>query len=134
MEEQEIINQRLKVALTTTINVGYQLDGTAFAILKTLAQTKDLNEILEATIEKASKLKDRPLFITSEMIEEAVKASATEDEDPTTISEGVARAFNPPAKDMEADIEVISDPTDKVSSAGDIGDFLKYFRDRFTHI
>ena len=134
MEGQQLINQRLKDALALTINAGYQLDGTAFTFLKTVAQTKEVKEILENTIEKTAKLKERPLFITREMIEEAMKKPPPEEENSTTILEGVAKAFQPPAKDMEAEIEVVDDPTDKISSAGSVGDFLKYFRDRFTRI
>lgn len=134
MEEQKLVNQRLKIALSLTINAGYQLDGTAFSLLQTLAQTKEIKEILEVTIEKTAKLKERPLFITREMIEEVIEEPASEDKNSTAVLEGVAKTFQPPAKDMEAEIEVVDDPTDKINSAGDVGDFLKYFRDRFTRI
>ena len=135
MEGQQLINQRLKDALSLTISVGYQLDGAAFTFLKTLAQTMEIKEILEGTIERTTRLVERPLFITREMLEETMKAPPIEKvEAPPIIVEGVARAFRPPAKEVEAEIEVVDDPTDKISSTGNMEDFLKYFRDRFTRI
>lgn len=135
MEGQQLINQRLKDAVSLTISAGYQLDGAAFTFLKTLVQTREVKEILEGTIERVTRLAESPLFITKEMLEETMKMPPLEkEESPSTVVEGVARAFRPPAEEIEAEIEVVDDPTDKISSKGNMEDFLKYFRDRFTRI
>ncbi len=56
MEDQRLVDHRLKIALSLTINAGYQIDEAAFALLKNLAQTKEIKEILETTIEKTAKI------------------------------------------------------------------------------
>jgi DNA polymerase II small subunit/DNA polymerase delta subunit B len=39
--------------------------------------------------------------------------------------------FRPYAKDVEAQIKVLEDPTGQLSSNGTVGEFLEYFQDRF---
>lgn len=46
------------------------------------------------------------------------------------ITEG-KKAFHPYARDVEAKISVIEDPSTEIGSEGAIEDYLKYFRDRF---
>jgi len=49
---------------------------------------------------------------------------------PPSVTEA-KKAFHPFAKDIEADVKVIEDPTDKISSTGSITEYLGYFQDRF---
>jgi DNA polymerase II small subunit len=42
--------------------------------------------------------------------------------------------FHPYAKDVEANISIIEDPTGKLSSNGTIEEYLQYFQDRFKRI
>ena len=49
---------------------------------------------------------------------------------PPSVTEA-KKAFHPFAKDIEADVKVIEDPTDKIASTGSIGEYLEYFQDRF---
>jgi DNA polymerase II small subunit len=42
--------------------------------------------------------------------------------------------FHPYAKDVEANINVIEDPTGKLSSNGTVEDYLQYFQDRFKRV
>jgi DNA polymerase II small subunit len=49
---------------------------------------------------------------------------------PPTITEA-KRTFHPIAKDIDADVKVIEDPTDKISSRGSMEEYLEYFQDRF---
>jgi DNA polymerase II small subunit len=48
----------------------------------------------------------------------------------TQVTEGKAY-FRPYAREVEASIDIIEDPSTKLSSSGTVEDFLSYFRDRF---
>jgi len=126
------VSEKLQKAVSHVMAAGYQLDKEAFDFLGTLSQTEDPIKLTEEAIKKIETLTERPLFIGKELLEEIAKENLPKKEllPPPTVTEA-KKAFHPFAKDIEADIKVIEDPTDKISSTGSITEYLEYFQDRF---
>jgi len=126
------VSEKLQKAVSNVIAAGYQLDKEAFDFLGTLSQTEDPIKLTEEAVKKIETLSEKPLFIGKEFLEEIAKETLTKKEllPPLTITEA-KKAFQPFAKDIEADVKVIEDPTDKISSTGSLGEYLEYFQDRF---
>lgn len=136
---------KLQKAVEATIAAGYQLNKDAFEFLSIVATTEDPAEVISKAIQKIEDLKEKPLFIERNFLEELLKEPKPEKEvsqsleEPlqalpeTQITEGRGE-FRPYAKEVEACINIIEDPSTKLSSNGAIEDYLEYFRDRFKRI
>ncbi len=138
---------KLQKAIEVTIAAGYQLNKEAFEFLSTVAATEDPTEIVSKAIQKIESLKEKPLFIDRSFLEQLVKESEPAREilippseeqletlpEPLIMTEG-KREFRPYAREVEASIKIIEDPSTKLSSSGKIEDYLEYFRDRFKRI
>jgi DNA polymerase II small subunit len=135
LEEASAVSEKLQKAVSQIIEAGYQLDKEAFNFLGTLSQTEDPTKLTEEAVRKIETLPTKPLFIGKDFLEEIAKENSPKKEllTPPTITEA-KQAFHPFAKGIEADIKVIEDPTDKISSTGTITEFLEYFQDRFTKL
>lgn len=138
--------ERLQKAVELTMAAGYQLNKDAFDFLNILASTEDPVEVMSKVLEKINELKDKPLFIEKNILEEFVKkpkpvkesvshvqVEQVQPEQPKLTLEG-KKTFRPFAKEIEPIINVIDDPGNKLSSSGSIEDYLEYFRDRFKRI
>lgn len=138
--------ERLQRAVETTIAAGYQLDREAFELLSAASLTDDPTAIMNKALLRIEELEEKPVFIgrvfletllkQPEPIEEWHLQPEEEDqrekpEEPTT--EG-SSSFHPYAKDVEAEISIIEDPTGKLTSNGTIEEYLQYFQDRFKRI
>jgi DNA polymerase II small subunit len=133
---------KLQKAVEATIAAGYQLNREAFEFLSMVATTEDPAGIISKALQKIESLKEKPFFIDRNFLEELLKESEPEKEiiqppqEPiqapteTQITEG-KREFRAYAKEVEASINIIEDPSTKLSSNGTIADYLEYFRDRF---
>jgi DNA polymerase II small subunit len=142
--------EKLQKAVHLTITAGYQLDKEAFEFLRMLSSTDDPSEIVTKAIDKISGLEDKPLFIGKSFLEQLLQkqepANETFTQAPQPIvsslpevqtSQQVAvmsTVFYPYAKEVEARINIIEDPSTKLGSAGSIQDYLGYFRDRFERL
>jgi DNA polymerase II small subunit len=140
--------ERLQKAVETTISAGYQLDREAFEFLCTISATDDPAEVVQRALLRIEGLEEKPLFIERALLETVLNKTepskenqaeltspATEEqleqiETQTSMSEG-SSSFYPYAKDVEAQINVLEDPTGKISSNGTIEEYLQYFQDRF---
>jgi len=135
--------EKLQKAIELTIAAGYQINREAFEFLSALASTQDPAEIMSKAIHKIDALKEKPLFIDKNFLEQLVKMSEPKKEisaqlleEPLEtmpelhITEG-KKPFHPYAKEVESSIKIIDDPASKLSSSGTIEDYLGYFRDRF---
>jgi DNA polymerase II small subunit len=135
--------ESLQKAVETTIAAGYQLNRDAFEFLSTAAATNDPTEIMNRALKRIEELREKPLFIDRSFLETLLKQPEPPEERPTQsmeenleeqpekqLTEGKS-VFHPYAKDVEAEINVIEDPTTKLSSNGTIEDYLQYFQDRF---
>jgi len=132
LEETSTVSEKLQKAVSHVIAAGYQLDKEAFDFLGILSQTEDPTKLTEEAIKKMETLPEKPLFIGKQFLEEIAKESLPKKElfPPPTITEA-KKTFHPFAKDIEADVKVIQDPTNEISSTGSIGEYLEYFQDRF---
>ncbi len=140
--------ERLQRAVETTIAAGYQLDREAFEYLSTITATDDPTEIVQKALLRIEELEDKPFFIGRSFLEAMMKQTepseevqsqpqaAVEQLEPeqtetqTSMPEN-STPFYPYAKDVEAQINVIEDPSGKLSSNGTLEEYLQYFQDRF---
>jgi len=138
--------EKLQKAIELTISAGYQMNKEAFEFLSTLAATEDPTEIISKLLQKIETQKEKPLFIERSFLEEMVKKPEPTKEiviqpqeeklqelKEPQITEG-KKPFRAYAKEVDAQIKVIDDPTGKLSSSGTVEDYLGYFRDRFERI
>jgi len=138
--------EKLQRAVDLTLAAGYQLDKEAFEFLNTIMTTEDPAEVISKAIKQLGELGERPFFIERNFLERIMEVekpakeiiseplenqpqTPTEPQIPQII-EGKA-SFQPYAKDVDANINVIDDPSTKLSSNGTIEDYLEYFQDRF---
>jgi DNA polymerase II small subunit len=138
--------EKLQKAVETTIAAGYQLNSDAFEFLYKAAATDDPTALMNKALQRIEELREKPLFIDRSLLETVLKQPDTtaEKEQVQTqdkrlelpqqhLTEG-KNFFHPYAKDVEANITVIEDPTSKLSSNGTIEEYLQYFQDRFKRI
>jgi DNA polymerase II small subunit len=139
---------KLQKAIEMTIAAGYQLDSEAFTYLASIAATKDPTEIVNKALLKIEELDEKPFFIERpflQQLHETVQSQTHEPQsepqteenrrgtEPQPTFEGTS-LFQPYAKDIEPQIKVIEDPTNKLSSNGTIEDYIQYFQDRFKRL
>jgi DNA polymerase II small subunit len=141
--------EKLRKAVELTIAAGYQLNQEAFGFLTIIAATEDPAEVINKAIKKIESSNEKPLFIERNFLEQLLKeAEPTKEiviqapEEPTQkppepqmsqVTEA-KKPFHPYAKGIEASLNVIEDPSTKLSSNGTIEDYLEYFRDRFKRL
>jgi len=133
------VSERLQKAVSSALQAGYQLDKEAFSFLETLSKTDDPLAIVEKAVKKAETLPQRPLFIDRGFLEELLTEENQKPAPPMLpISPPPLKTrkttFRPYAKEVDADIRVIEDPTEKACTMGSIEDYLEYFRDRFRRL
>ena len=127
---------------------GYQLDSEAFAYLTAISETEDPSEVVTKALLRIEELEEKPLFIEKDFLQGCHKRGDPQcqeaplrtdlDENatkptPTSTPEATS-LFQPYAKDIEAQLKIIEDPTGKLSSNGTIEDYLHYFQDRFKRL
>jgi DNA polymerase II small subunit len=138
--------EKLQKAIETAITAGYQLNRDAFEFLSIVATTDDPTEIISKALQRISELEEKPFFIDRTFLEAVLKPpepseetqsqpleETLEEQPERQLTEGTS-VFHPYAKDVEADISVIEDPTGKLSSNGTVEDYLQYFQDRFKRL
>jgi len=133
------MSERLQRAVSFAIESGYQLEKGAFELLETVSQAGDPVQLMEEAIKRVETLPEKPLFINRKILEEAMKQVFPEKEEaklppPQPIMEARKAAFQAYAKNVDADIKVIEDPTDKICTTGSMEEYLEYFQDRFKRI
>ncbi len=134
------MSERLQKAVASALEAGYQLDKEAFNFLENLSKTEDPIAIIERAVKKAHNLSQKPLFIGRSLLEELLTEETKKPTPPTVpISppprlETKKTAFQPYAKEIDPDIKVIEDPTEKTCTMGSVEDYLEYFRDRFRRL
>jgi DNA polymerase II small subunit len=135
--------EKLQKAIETTIAAGYQLNTDAFEFLNIVAAADDPTAIMSRALQKIEELEEKPLFIDRGFLETLLKQPEPPEESRVQpieesleelpekqMTEG-KNVFCPYAKDVEANISIIEDPSSKLSSNGTIEDYLQYFQDRF---
>ncbi len=138
---------RLQKAVEITIAAGYQMDGEAFEFLSATTAIEDPATLMAKALEKIEFLEEKPMFIGKSLLESVLQKPESKQEEiqiqPATQTEKfehreeavqfplAASPFRPYAKDVESQINVLEDPTEKLSSNGTMEEFLHYFQDRF---
>lgn len=131
----EDADQRLRRIINLIIKSGYQLDANALAFLRTLAQHIEIEDAVKKTIEELAASPKRPLFLTKEFLETSIARKLEKLEPKTqTVTENFGYTFKPYAMEIEGEVEVLDDPTERAGSEGGIEDYLSHFRDRFAKI
>jgi DNA polymerase II small subunit len=138
--------ERLQKAVMATISAGYQLNREAFELLRTVIGNEDPVEIVTRAIEKLRNQDEKPFLIDQNLLEQLLTneqpskeiiAPSPVKELKETVESGVTEAkkmFHPFAKEVDANLNVIDDPTAKLSSNGTVNDYLDYFKDRFRRL
>jgi len=135
-------NKKIQQAVSFSLTAGYQLDKEAFNFLTAICKTEDPIKLIEATLEKLERLKEKPLFINKNLLKETAKETFLEEKETkpppipslqeTPITTGkLKKTFYSHAKDMKKNIKVLEDPTSAICSTGSIDEYLEYFQDRF---
>jgi DNA polymerase II small subunit len=138
--------EKLQKAVELTLAAGYQLDKEAFEFLSIIMAAEDPTEVMSKAIKQLEELGQRPFFIARNFLEQVMQAERPAKEivsEPSEIqfqspkeqltpqtTEG-KMPYHPYAKDVDASINIIDDPSTKLSSNGTIDDYLEYFQDRF---
>ena len=138
------MSERLQKAVSHTIQAGYQLDGEAFLLLETLSKTEDPIALMEKLTMKIEESEQKPLFITRNIIEEyltqVVDGVIAKPEhlpplpSPAPLSETGKEAFKPYAKEIDADLKILEDPTSAITTVGSMEEYHEYFLDRFRRL
>ncbi|MEM2027494.1 MAG: DNA-directed DNA polymerase II small subunit [Candidatus Bathyarchaeia archaeon] len=128
--------ESIKAAVSLIIEAGYQIDREAFEFLKRISHKVDPASLVKAVIEEVNTLPEKPLFITRKILEEKIGRSILLELEKNEKERSVGlitgkTAFHPYAKEVESDLKVISDPTEKISAVGSLEDCIEYFRSRF---
>jgi DNA polymerase II small subunit len=144
-------SRRLQKAVETTIAAGYQIDSEAFAFLGIISATDDPTVLIDKALQKLEMLQEKPMFIgrgllesihqQPQILEESqiitpVQPNNNKIEEARERSQyhEISSASRPYAKDVDAQINVLEDPTEKLSSNGTMDEFLQYFQDRFKRL
>jgi DNA polymerase II small subunit len=138
MDEQE----RLQHALSLSLAAGYHLEKEAFNLLALVSTTEDPLELMKLALKRLEAAEEKPFFIDRNFLEETAgstiaAASEMDPSKPLTPSKSVEqtwktrKAFDPIAKNVRRDIQVLEDPAKEICSTGSIDEYLEYFQDRF---
>jgi len=144
---------RLQKALETTMAAGYQIDVEGFDYLSTLSVTDDPEAVMNRALQKIEALQEKPMFIGRSFLEQIFQEpelsraeigelhqQRTEPVTPQSKEPqeaAIPAVFSPNrayAKGVESQIDVLEDPTGKLSSNGTMEEFMAYFQDRFKRI
>jgi DNA polymerase II small subunit len=137
-----IETEKLQKAVEAAIAAGYQLNCEAFEFLSNITATDDPTTIMSRALQRIEELDEKPVFIDRSFLEELLKPPEAIEKEQVQlqdknleppepqVTEGKS-SFHPYAKDVEANINIIENPTGKLTSNGTIEEYLQYFQDRF---
>lgn len=143
-----IEREKLQRAVEAAISAGYQLSSDAFDFLSATTATDDPTIVISKALKRLEELESKPLFIDKDFLETLVKQSEhveaimeeknqPQDEKAEPLEQKIyegKNVFHPYARNVEANISVIEDPTGKLTSNGTFEEYLQYFQDRFKRI
>ncbi|RLI01965.1 DNA-directed DNA polymerase II small subunit [Candidatus Bathyarchaeota archaeon] len=137
LSRTESSGEKLRKCLEKVFSEGYQLQAEALSFLKLIEDKVDVEKILDKVFEKLKTQPQPTIFISKGLIEECVNELEEENRrivEKVRYLEVSKEVYHPPAKDVEAKIEVLKDPSKSISSGESLSDFLSYFRDRFKRL
>jgi len=139
------LSEQLQKAVSFALEAGYQIDKTAFDFLEILSKTENPVSVMEKAIKKIELLTQKPLLIDRTILEELAKEPEKKAEEaelvpvpkvhePKPLYESRKLPFQAYAKEVQADVTVVEDPTSEICTTGCVEDYLEYFRDRFKRL
>jgi len=140
--------ERLQKAVALTISAGYQLNREAFDFLSVAAASEDPTEIMNKVLQRIASLDEKPIFIGRDFLERLLETTgppkeiitqpsaepAEKDSSPKPQITEAKKPFRPIAKEIDANLNVVDDPSTKLSTNGTLDNYLEYFRDRFRRL
>ena len=126
------VPDEIREAVLYVIRAGLQIHPEALKTLRNASRRLRALEVIKKAVEKAKGSGEA--FILREHVEDAIKA-LSEPEEKAPVLEAWGKGKKPAsAKEVEADIEVLMDPTIEVGSSGKLEDLVEYFRNRFKRL
>ncbi|MCK5628162.1 DNA-directed DNA polymerase II small subunit [Candidatus Bathyarchaeota archaeon] len=134
---------KLQKAVKSTLEAGYQVDIEAFDFLKKLSLNDDPILIMQKALLRISELEEKTTVIDRSLLETLQKqpekpSHKRNQVDGKTIEEIVEKkvvqsksVFHPYSKEIDPEIAILEDPTDELTSHGEMRDYIGYFQDRF---
>ncbi|MFP3985138.1 MAG: DNA-directed DNA polymerase II small subunit [Candidatus Bathyarchaeia archaeon] len=143
MREQQ--QNKVQQAIFVSLAAGYHFDKEAFNLLTALSKTEDPVKLVEVTLKRLASLEEKSSVISKDFLEATAKESLSEIvetpqpsipfmQEPVIPTKKSKRAQYPHAKDIQTDLKVLEDPTDKICAIGSIEGYLEYFQDRFNRV
>ena len=118
--------EKLREAVLYALNSGCQVSPDALRALRELPEEKDPLEVMKEAVEK---VKQDSRFLVEE---EDIRSCLPSKPDAVVEDLGWGKAsLKAPAREVEAEVEVLMDPTSEIGSEGSFEEFLDYFRSRF---
>jgi len=129
-------DEKLKKATGKVIEAGFQMEAETFIFLQSQRGKVDPEIIVEFAIKKISEMAQPPPFVGKDLLEEAVAqlASSKETEQEPSGVEVAKVSFEPYARNIEPQLEVVRDAAAENSASGNVESFLSYFVDRFQQL
>ena len=107
------------------------MEQDAFSFLQEFPTNGDLEEVLKRTVEVLNQSVENKKIITRKDLQSTIERYFPSKKHVFSTDSTGKEVFHSYAKDVETDIQIVSDPTKELGTAGNIQDFLQYFQDRF---
>jgi len=124
----------LRRAVSLIVEAGYQIDKDAFEYFREALQEVEPDLLIRSVMAEVDSLPEKPLFVSRELIERKLRELRPSKRPPTLPAEAGRTSFKPYAKEIESDLRVLSDPTNKISTEGSLENYMEYFKDRFRRL
>ncbi len=122
------MSEQMRKAVGQILEAGFQVESEAFKTLVEIGKEDRLDPLVVEVLRVAGAMAPRPVSIDKDLVLKA--AERLDLGGAITVETGLGRGSRF-AEDVEAHLEVVSDPTGKLGTTGAFDDFLKYFRNRF---
>ncbi|MBS7655259.1 DNA-directed DNA polymerase II small subunit [Candidatus Bathyarchaeota archaeon] len=116
----------LRKVIQLVAKQGYQIGAESLIFLQSLSED-EAEEVVKEALKIAEEINPKPIVINEEILEAAKKKIKSK----TVVN---LKTKIPVAKEFESRIEIIKDPTNKITSTGSIEEFNQYFKDRFNKL
>ncbi len=146
--------EKLQLAIQTTMEAGYQLNSEAFEFLIQNASTNDPVNIMNLALERIQGLQNKPMFIERSFLEALIQVIEPAPQIQTSEPERAKfpsipqpqlrpieeyqrlteTEFYPYAREIPSELKILEDATGKLTSNGTLNEYVLYFQDRFKRI
>ncbi|RLI06064.1 DNA-directed DNA polymerase II small subunit [Candidatus Bathyarchaeota archaeon] len=133
----------LRKTVEKILEAGYQVEAEAFNFLKSTSKLVDVEDFTQGILKKLAETSPPSIFVDKKIVEEVFNQLRSKNKVDTSKQESLEKigelevgkgVFRPYAKEVEAKIEVLKDPSKYIASDGTMESFSRYFRDRFKRL